>query len=138
MSQQANEPSLSRSVAFFRDTEWLTLERARVYGGIMIALSIASLAYAFSGRGLEDPAGHTIGTDFVSFWTVSWALQNGNLHATYDPTSLAALEQMLLPRHDAAFYAWQCPPTALLLVYPLAMMPYVVALCSWLVAGFCA
>ena len=138
MSQQANELSLSRAVAFFRDAEWLTLDRARVYAGIVIALSVASIAYAFSGRGLEDPAGRAIGTDFVSFWTVSWALQNGNLHAIYDPQALAALEQSLLPRADAAFYAWQYPPTALLLVYPLAMMPYVAALCSWLAVGFSA
>ncbi|MBV9153753.1 MAG: DUF2029 domain-containing protein, partial [Alphaproteobacteria bacterium] len=129
---------MSRAVAFFRDAEWLTLGRARVYAGIMIALSVASIIYAFSGRGLEDPAGRAIGTDFVSFWTVSWALQNGQLPAIYDPISLAALEQMLLPRSDAAFYAWQYPPTALLLVYPLAAMPYVIALCSWLISGFCA
>jgi Glycosyltransferase family 87 len=128
---------VSRTIAFFRDAEWLTIGRVRVYASMIVALTVASIVYVFCGRGFEDPAGRAVGTDFVSFWSVSWALLNGHSHAIYDPSALAALERTLLPQGDAAFYAWQYPPIALLLVYPLATVPYLAALGIWVVTGLC-
>ena len=46
------------------------------------------------------------------------------------------MEQTVIPRSAAAFYAWQYPPIALLLVYPLALLPYLAALGVWLAGGF--
>lgn len=131
------KPKMARAIAFLRDGKWLTLGRARAYATIMIGISVATIGWALSGPGLDDPAGRPVGTDFVSFWTVSWALLNGHLNAIYDPTALAALEQTVAPRSAAAFYAWQYPPIALLIVYPLALLPYLCALGVWLVAGAC-
>src|SRR5260370_22471772 len=126
---------MSRVVGFLRDGEWLTSQRVRVYASIMIVVSGATLSWTCTGRGFDDPAGHAVGTDFVSFWTVSWALLNGHQNAIYDPTALAALEQTVIPRSAAAFYAWQYPPNAFLVVYPLALLPDLLALGAWLVTG---
>ena len=122
-------------VGLLRNPGWLTLERARVYATIMIAVVVVSVAYTLTGRGFDDPAGHAIGTDFVSFWTVSWALLSGHQNAIYDPAALAALEQSVIPRSAAALYVWQYPPIGLLLVYPLALLPYLWALAAWLIIG---
>jgi hypothetical protein len=72
------------------------------------------------GHGITDPAGRSVGTDFVSFWTVSAMLHNGHERAIYVFEALAALERSVVPGENAAFYTWQYPPIGLLLVYPLA------------------
>jgi hypothetical protein len=41
----------------------------------------------------------------------------------------------LLPIEKELFFAWQYPPIALLLVYPLAFLPYLWSLASWLAVG---
>jgi len=124
-----------RVIGFLRDADWLTLQRVRVYASLMIIVSAAIIAWTFTGRGIDDPAGRAIGTDFVSFWTVSWALLNGHQNAIYDPNALAALEQTVVQRSASAFYAWQYPPVALLVVYPLALLPYLWALGAWFLTG---
>jgi Glycosyltransferase family 87 len=124
-----------RFIRFLRDAEWVTSERVRVYAVVMIVVSAISIAWTLTGRGLDDPAGHAVGTDFVSFWTVSWAVLNGHQDAIYNSSALAALEQTVIPRSAAEFYAWQYPPIALLVVYPLALLPYLWALSVWLLTG---
>ncbi len=89
-----------------------------------------------TGRGANDPMGRPVGTDFLSFWTVSWSLLHGHERDVYAPVALAALEQTIVQREDTAFYAWQYPPLALLIVYPLGMLPYLWSLALWLLVGF--
>ncbi len=92
------------------------------------------IAWLLMGQGIHDPLGRPIGTDFVSFWTVSWALHHDRVQAIYVPDALAALERTIEQGGDA-FYAWLYPPIALLLVYPLALLPYLWSLLAWLAAG---
>jgi alpha-1,2-mannosyltransferase len=124
-----------QAVALVRDAAWLTRGRLFGYAAILIAVSVAVIGWSLTGHGINDPAGRPVGTDFVSFWTVSSALVHGNERAIYSPEALAALEQATLPRENADFYAWQYPPIALLLVYPLAFFPYLWSLASWLAVG---
>lgn len=102
---------------------------------IIIAVSVAIIIWSLAGRGINDPAGRPVGTDFVSFWTVSSALLTGSEHAIYSPEALKLLEHELLPIEKELFFAWQYPPIALLLVYPLAFFPYLWSLASWLAMG---
>jgi alpha-1,2-mannosyltransferase len=127
--------SLIRAVAFLRDAAWLTRGRLSSYAAILIAVSAAVIGWSLTGHAINDPAGRPVGTDFVSFWTVSSALMHGNDRAIYSPDALAALEQAVLPRENLDFYAWQYPPIALLLVYPLAFFPYLWSLAAWLAVG---
>ncbi len=117
------------------EARWLSARRLCAYSAIMIAASVAMILFAMSGHGLEDPSGRPIGTDFVSFWTVSSALLEGRQALVYIPQALYALEKTLAGGKDIPFYAWQYPPIALLLVYPLALLPYLYALALWLGAG---
>lgn len=88
------------------------------------------MAWALTGPGIHDPLGNLKGTDFVSFWTVSAALQQGHAAAIYHPDRLAQLEDRLTGGGD--FFAWAYPPTMLLTVYPLALVPYQWSLAAWL------
>jgi alpha-1,2-mannosyltransferase len=122
-------------VALLRDAPWLTHDRVRGYSTILILAGTAMIAWTLTGPGSTDPMGRTIGTDFVSFWTVSWALLNGHQHAIYNPEALAGLEQAIAHPARTAFYPWEYPPTALLFVYPLALLPYLWSLALWLAVG---
>jgi alpha-1,2-mannosyltransferase len=122
------------SLAFFRDAAWLTQRRIRDYSSILILASVAMVAWALTGRGIDDPLGRPVGTDFISFWTVSWALLHDRTHAIYMPEALAALERSV-EQGTNTFYAWLYPPIALFIVYPLAFLPYLWSLLVWLAAG---
>jgi alpha-1,2-mannosyltransferase len=122
------------SLAFFRDAAWLTQRRIRDYASILILVSVGMIAWLLMGQGIDDPLGRPVGTDFVSFWTVSWALLHDRAQAIYEPEALAALER-IIEGSTSAFYAWLYPPIALLLVYPLALLPYLWSLLLWLAAG---
>jgi alpha-1,2-mannosyltransferase len=122
------------TLAFLRDASWLTRRRIRDYATMLIVASLAVIIWLLAGHGLRDPSGRPIGTDFVSFWTVSWALHNDHLAVIYVPAALAEWEQTVAGA-GTAFYAWLYPPIALLIVYPLALLPYLWSLAAWLVIG---
>jgi glycosyl transferase family 87 len=123
------------TVGFVRDAKWFTRPRISIYATASVVISAAVITWELTGDGITDPAGRPVGTDFISFWTVSSALLSGNTRAIYLPEALAALEQALLPPEHSMFFAWQYPPIALLLVYPLAILPYLWSLASWLAVG---
>jgi alpha-1,2-mannosyltransferase len=125
----------SVTAAILREAPWLNRERLCGYATLLIVLSGAALAWLLMGHGIKDPAGRPIGTDFVSFWTVSRALIDGRQRLIYDPAALAAFERTILGGGAAPFYAWQYPPIALLIVYPLGLLPYLWALAAWLGVG---
>lgn len=123
---------------FFREASWLNRRRVRDYAILLILGQLALVVWVLSGRGLTDPAGRPIGTDFLSFWTVSWALLHGNVAAIYAPQLLESLELRIIPQTHPTYAAWQYPPVALLIVAPLALVPYLWSLFLWLGCGLSA
>jgi alpha-1,2-mannosyltransferase len=119
--------------ALLRDAQWMTGRRFRDYATILIAVYVVAALWTLAGHGIDDPLGRPVGTDFLSFWTVSSALHTGQSRAVYAPLELAALERAVAG--SDGFYAWAYPPLALLLVYPLALMPYLWSLAAWLACG---
>ena len=99
------------SAAFLRDAPWLTPDRLRAFATILILAGVAMIAWTLAGPGITDPLGRPVGTDFLSFWTVSWALLHGQAHAIYHPLALAGLERATIHSSHTAFYAWEYPPT---------------------------
>jgi alpha-1,2-mannosyltransferase len=132
MAMRSSKPS--PLLATLRDASWLTRRRVRDYATILIAVYAIAILWGLSGRGINDPLGRPVGTDFLSFWTVSAALHRGETGAIYAAQKLAALEQIADPANDR-FYAWAYPPSALLVVYPLAALPYLWSLGAWLAVG---
>ena len=122
------------SLAFFREAAWLTQRRICGYASVLVAASAVMIAWLLMGHGIDDPLGRPVGTDFVSFWTVSWALLHDRAQAVYSPETLAALEHTI-EGGTGPFYAWLYPPIALLFIYPLALLPYLWSLLIWLSAA---
>ncbi len=119
---------------------WLTRERLTVYPRIIVALYILLGGYlilvpGLLGHGLVDRLGKPIGTDFAVFWTASKVALAGGPAAIYDFSKLQALQASLI---GADFpLVWFYPPTFLLIVLPLSLMPYLASLLIWNTTTLC-
>jgi len=115
-----------------RNADWLTAERARAYGWILLALSIgvAVVWVALAPAGV-DLAGKPIGADFTSFWAAArLALACGPASA-YDVAAHHGAEISILHR-DTGYAAFFYPPIFLMICLPLGLLPYPAALAAWL------
>jgi len=104
----------------------------RIYLAVSVAVTLFAIIF---GQGTQDPSGKPLGTDFLHFWSASYLLWQSRPEAAYDPTSLGAICQYIVGL-DAPYYAWLYPPTAFLVVAPLAALPYLTALTTWLAVTF--
>ncbi|HEX7969499.1 MAG TPA: glycosyltransferase family 87 protein [Stellaceae bacterium] len=119
-------------LAFLRDARWVTGTRIRDYSSMAVAgYCCMAMIWAWAELRASNPAGRPSGTDFISFWTVSIALQRGQIDTVYRTDNLSALEHAFFNVHDG-FYPWAYPPIALLIVYSLAWLPYYWSLAAWL------
>jgi hypothetical protein len=115
---------------------WLSRWRLTVYSQIIVAVYLGAYAYVdlrgvLQGQGLLDMMGKPVGTDFLEFWTAASLALAGKPTAAYSLAKMQALHQTvigaLLPP-----IPWFYPPTFLLLMLPLAFLPYLAALFAWL------
>lgn len=70
-----------------------------------------------------------VALDFPLHWTASYLALAGEPATVYDYARLRTLEKELTGGGPSS---WPYPPTALLIVYPLALAPYFISLAIWL------
>jgi hypothetical protein len=120
---------------------WLNRERLTVYPRILLAFYVLVgvalvISAAYSKTGLTDFLDRPLGADFSHYWLASALAEAGNPLTVYQAPEFIAAQ--------AAFFKvnfplpWFYPPTFLLLVYPLAFLPYLVSLCVWLAGTLAA
>ena len=112
--------------------KWLNRERLAVYPKIIVGMYVVVLAYCFwGGPGLIKLAG-PVGGDFSHYWMAASLALQGEPAAVYDSSRLAsAMEQTFGQKIPLV---WLYPPVFLLLMLPLALLPYLVSLVVWLSA----
>ena len=86
--------------------------------------------YLAGTEGLLDATGRTTGKDFVVFWSSAVAAAKGRTLELFGEESFGALVEELVG-HPQNGYAWVHPPPALFVVLPLASLPYLGALATW-------
>lgn len=90
--------------------------------------------WVFSGSGLLDVHGKPIGGDFVGYWAASQIVLSGHPADVYNQEKLYPVEQnitgtpYLLPINY--------PPTYLLMIAPISLLPYLLSLIIWLAITF--
>jgi hypothetical protein len=131
---------MNRTIALFREANWLTPDRALAWSRVLLVVTVlGALVWVALARGGIDLAGKPLGTDFVSFWTASELALNGHPEAAYDPVRHQHAQIALFSGIDATGYtAFFYPPVFLLLCLPLAALPYLWALAAWLGVTFWA
>jgi hypothetical protein len=112
---------------------WLDAERLRVYPRILLALyAVAVVAYGVTLHDGLDFRGQVLGADFVCFYSAAKVALAGHAPLAWDFDVLLPVQQALFPAYTGYGWPWFYPPPFLVLVAPLALLPYVAALAVFL------
>ncbi|MBV8062043.1 MAG: DUF2029 domain-containing protein [Nevskia sp.] len=114
---------------------WLTRQRLILYSCAFLSVYLFLALYLpLTLKHGADPQGNPLGCDFVVFWSASHLGLSGHAAEAYDAQRLFDVERHLaLPLVDfKAQSTWQYPPGFLLLVLPLALLPYFPSLLLYL------
>ncbi|MEX3786197.1 glycosyltransferase family 87 protein [Paraburkholderia sp. BR14374] len=104
---------------------WLTPERIVVYGAAMCLLYVVLLtAWAYTSHGFTVPKAPRPGYDFSIFWSASYGLLHGSAAQVYDHVSFDRIQQtFFVDLRGGSLMPWLYPPTFLVLISPLALLP---------------
>ncbi len=120
-------------LAWLTEAPWLDRRRLDRYPKLFVVIfAVAAIAWLAMGDGLLDPNGKPIGTDFVAFFSASTLALQGKAAAVYDGLAIYAAERDAVDGDAPGFFPWFYPPTFLMVVLPLALLPYGWALAAWL------
>jgi hypothetical protein len=124
---------VNRTIEWLRDAPWLNRRRIAVYPKLFLALFGLSFAiWVAMGRGLIDPRGKPIGPDFINFYAASAEALAGHASSAYDIAAHGDAERAAVGGRPVAVHLFDYPPTYILLILPLAMLPYVWSLLAWI------
>jgi hypothetical protein len=114
---------------------FLNRERLTVYPRIFLILYLLIGGYWilggwFTGGKVSDRLGKPAGADFVQYWAASHLTLAGEAATVYDPRQFIETERQVAGGDYPV--PWLYPPTFLLILLPLALLPYLISLCVWM------
>ena len=127
-------------MAALRDAPWLGADRALAWTRVLaVVMALAALMLILITRGGSAPDlwGYPLSGDFVSFWTAAKLALGGAPAAAWHPLEHAAAQRASFSAaagYSSMYFAFFYPPPFLLILLPLALLPYPAALALWLVA----
>jgi alpha-1,2-mannosyltransferase len=112
--------------------DWITPDRFRAYGIILLGLAIAILgAWIVASDGLVDRNGKPVGTDFSNVYAAGTMALQGHAADAYDPPLQHAAERAVFGR-DVPFFGWHYPPFFFAIATLVAIVPYAYGLLLWM------
>jgi arabinofuranan 3-O-arabinosyltransferase len=116
-----------RAVDIF-NSRWL-----QSFGYALAALYLLYFVIVYrAGSWIVGSTGLPIYTDFAVFWAAGMQTLHGNPAALYDSGEFMKVQAALFPPGDAFYPSWPSyPPTFLLVLAPLALLPYRSAFITW-------
>ncbi|MEX3983349.1 glycosyltransferase family 87 protein [Paraburkholderia sp. EG287A] len=116
---------------------WLSRERLIAYSTVMLVIGVGFVAlWAWVTHGFADAGGWRPGSDLLVFWSASHAVLHGQASAVFEYSAFSRIVAAVtggLPK--SAFIPWLYPPTFLLFVTPLALLPLPLAYFAFLGAS---
>jgi len=118
---------------------WLNSERLRLYPAVLLACYLVFVVIRVYYLVWRHEAVGPLAGDFLPFWSASYLALHGHAVDAYNVNALTAVELHAMPYFSkvGGIMPWLYPPTFLLVVYPLALVPYNVAAVAF-VGGTCA
>lgn len=125
MSDSANLPTETNA-------HWLTDQRLRIYPRLIAVILFAGAAgWVMIFLGIINPHDkQSLGFDFIALWGASHLALAGEPAAAYEATRIIEATRLAIPTLDGV-YLWNYPPTFLIAVFPLALLPHVPAYLIW-------
>src|SRR5271166_3125351 len=116
-----------------------TKRRLSLCGYGFLAAQVIAFALRFlAGKWFIDKAGHPTFVDFLRWWIGGQFALMRNAAGAYDYSSFAAAQALATKSTPpVSYYHWVYPPTMLLLVAPIARLPYTAAFFVWVGATLC-
>lgn len=106
------------------DASWLDADRVKVLSVVLLATYVLiTLGWLRQVREGVDAQGKAVGFDFLAFWSAAKLTLAGAPAAAYDAATLFARERAAVPALRVST-SWPYPPTFLLVVAPLGLLPY--------------
>ncbi len=104
---------------------------------LVLAVCLAFLAYNI--KWIVDVLRHgqngqPFGADFISFWSAGYLAMQGKAELAYNLKAIEAAHQLAMPGYTGSV-PWHYPPPFLLVVTPLASLPFGIALTLFTLAG---
>lgn len=106
---------------------WLDLDRVRLYSATLLVLFCIFLAvWGYLSDGFSDRSFPRPGADFSAFWAASYVALHEGAASVYDVATLSRViaEHGALPEGAPFFLPWLYPPTFLVAVLPLSLLPF--------------
>jgi hypothetical protein len=111
---------------------WLNKRRIRVYPVIFLVVYVCLYIYMVSsGSGLLDAFGNPIGSDFLAFWSISKVIITEEPKEVYNREKMYEVQKNTIGVYSP--YPTFYPPSSLIFIAPLALLPYIPSLILWLV-----
>ncbi len=122
--------AIERFENFLLRRKWLQCAAVGLLAGYALKFLILLTRHEWILDGSGQPYFH----DFVWMWSGSFEVLHGQAANVYDQAQFAAVQGGVLQTNPGrlSFFHFVYPPTALLLVAPLALMPYDVAFVAWI------
>ncbi len=117
---------------------FLNAQRLSVYPMIFLAVYVlAALLWVSQSSNMLDPRDKPLGYDFITFWSGANLAIDGDPADVFDAGKMAAAQTLAVPGNKK-LYLWHYPPTFLLMILPLAALPYIWAYLVWGAGTFLA
>lgn len=109
---------------------WLNAERVRVYSWLAVVIfAIVVVGWlALSLPALVDPRGKPFGYDFMAYWSAARLALAGHPETAFAENVIGAVQHAAVPSLPGIIFPWHYPPTFLLPLVPLGLLPYAAAL----------
>lgn len=124
---------------WLRDAPWITANRISIYPKLFLAAYVLTyILWVSAMHGMVDREGTAIGADFINSWGGSRLALSGHPQQVFDPAMIHVAERAAVDGQNVNLCVWFYPPTFLLIVLPLALVPYLWALAAWTLATLAA
>jgi arabinofuranan 3-O-arabinosyltransferase len=106
--------------------------RLQAYGYTLGAAYVAFFIYIYStGMWLVNSSGVPVYRDFTNMFVAGLQALQGDAATIYNPAEYLKVQDALVGAGHAVFSTWPYPPIYLLILAPLALLPYVAAFLTY-------
>jgi Glycosyltransferase family 87 len=110
-----------------QDSHWLNQKRFTVYPRLTAAMQgVAGILWVLLAKQGVDSKGKPLGYDFITFWSASYLALAKHAVDAYTIPLIFKAESVAVPASHS-IYVWYYPPPFFLLVFPVALLPYLLS-----------